>query len=580
MGGKVKEPSTAAHFRRVLDCSRDAYVEVDARLAITEWSRRAEVLLGWTREEAVGQSVATVLAPEFNEVIQHALTVVHSPAEASAGYGVPAADEFHRPLPIELEFRHRDGGRVATNATIFSLGEGEDYRLCGFLHEGTRAPASEPDLGRLHDTLTGLPGRALFSRRLALALGSLRRSGRSVAVVVVDVDRFQTVNDSLGHEAGDEILVEVVRRLRGAVGHPNRPLLARLGGDAFLALFECDDGDARGVAEAYTRRLMEAMAEPFQTAGTELFLSASAGITATPDPDADASLVLADADAAMHQAKASGGGFRVFGQSMRHHVVERLSTEHALHRALDRGELTLFYQPVLDISGGATVGVEALLRWRHPQRGLMAPERFIPVAEESGLIIPIGTWVLEEACRQFQQWRSAGPARLGPAPTVEVNLSAVQVESDELVPTVESILATTGMPPEQLTLEITESALMRDADAALQVLTALKSLGVSLAVDDFGTGYSSLSYLRRFPLDLLKVDKSFVDELEDERGRAIVAAVIELAHALGLRVVAEGVETEAQLAALAELGCDQAQGFLFAKPVPATQLAAPFAIGA
>jgi EAL domain-containing protein (putative c-di-GMP-specific phosphodiesterase class I) len=260
---------------------------------------------------------------------------------------------------------------------------------------------------------------------------------------------------------------------------------------------------------------------------------------------------------------------------MRMRVLDRMNTEHSLHRALERHELRLFYQPVVAIKDSRAIGVEALLRWDHPEHGLVAPNRFIPVAEESGLIIPIGAWVLHEACRQLCMWHAEGVG--GPHGAVEVNLSARQIDHPEIITTVERILDDTGLPPALLTLEITESALMTDAASALRVLRALKELGVTLAIDDFGTGYSSLSHLQRFPLDILKIDKSFVDELGVDRGGAeIVAAVVRLAHALGLQVIAEGVETERQLEALARLDCDFAQGYLFSRPMPAHELVGKF----
>jgi EAL domain-containing protein (putative c-di-GMP-specific phosphodiesterase class I) len=320
------------------------------------------------------------------------------------------------------------------------------------------------------------------------------------------------------------------------------------------------------------------------------------GVAFTNDAETGASRVLSNAGGALHEAKAAGGKtVTVYGDAIRQHVVERMSTEHSLHHALNRGELTVLYQPVIDISGPAiaawragraaratsvgdgsqvgasAVAVEALVRWCPPEQEMVGPERFIPVAEESGLIVPIGTWVLKEACAQMNAWRRAGHS--GPSGSVEVNLSARQIDQPDLVPTVERILMQTGLAPENLTPEITESALMRDGRAALLVLQALKSIGVSLAIDDFGTGYSSLSYLQRFPLDILKIDKSFVDDLGLGQGAEIVSAVINLAHALGLKVVAEGVETEYQLEMLQELSCDFAQGYLFSEPVAAPELA-------
>ncbi len=373
----------------------------------------------------------------------------------------------------------------------------------------------------------------------------------------------------LGHEVGDELLVAVAGRLIDADGVAE--VIARLGGDEFLILFAGDD--AEGQAVAYAARALQALAAPFAVGASEVFITASIGVACTSAGVTEATSLLSNADAAMYQAKQRGGGTtEVFGEAMRVKLLDRMTTEHSLHRALERCELRLFYQPVVDIAGEQPIAVEALLGWDHPEQGLVGPNRFIPVAEESGLIIPIGAWVLQEACQQLKSWQARAAA---PSGSVEVNLSARQIDHPDIVGTVEQILADSGLGPSYLTLEITESALMSDAAAALEVLRALKDLGVTLAIDDFGTGYSSLSYLQRFPLDILKIDKTFVDELGiDPDGSEIVSAVIKLAHTLGLQVIAEGVETEAQLTELRHLGCDFAQGYLFSRPVPASELVA------
>jgi len=317
---------------------------------------------------------------------------------------------------------------------------------------------------------------------------------------------------------------------------------------------------------------------PFVVSETEIFLDASVGLALNTFGIDDAASLMANAASAIYQAKARGGKrVETYGESMRIQLLDRMTTEHSLHRALDRSELVLHYQPVIELEGSTTVGVEALVRWQHPARGLVTPYRFIPVAEESGLIIPIGAWVLEQACHQLRDWHDRDGA--GHHGSVEVNLSARQIDDPLIVRTVEGILAQTGLPPEHLTLEITESALMRDAGAALGVLSALKDLGVLLAIDDFGTGYSSLSYLQHFPLDLLKVDRSFVADLGiSDEADEIVAAVVKLAHALGLQVVAEGVETSEQLELLRSFDCDLAQGFLFSRPLPASEIVASFGL--
>ncbi len=414
------------------------------------------------------------------------------------------------------------------------------------------------------DPLTGLPNRAEFSQVLSRTLDEA--DGDGVAVAALGIDRLATINDGLGHDVGDGVLVEVSRRLLDCAG-PARAV-ARLGGDTFLALFE--GADAEEAASAFTRRALKQLSRVFAVGGREIFLTACAGIAFTVDPSEQATVMVSSADAAMHQAKRRGSGsVQLLGHDTRARALDRVSTEHSLHRAIELRSLRVHYQPVVDLIGGGTVAVEALVRWDHPRHGLILPERFIPVAEESGLIVPIGTWVLEQACSQLAEWKRESASPL----SMEVNVSARQIDHVGLVPAVSRVLDETGLRGSDLTLEITESALMRDAGAALDVLASLKELGVILALDDFGTGYSSLSHLKQFPLDVLKVDKTFVEELGRVDGAGpIVAAVVNLAHALNLSVVAEGVETDLQVRELRRLGCDFAQGFWFSPPRPPDEL--------
>ncbi len=561
---------SGARIQQLLDLSRDAFIETDAGSVLTEWNRQAELLFGWSRDEVLGRPVTEFLVPgrflnHFRDDLAMARTV---------------RGAVERTQPREMKLLHREGHEVQVSVTAYIIGSGENLRIGGFLHDRHEEKAAEEALAHayLYDSLTGLPNRTLFTYRLAYALAREKGSPGSVALLVLDLDRFKAINDALGHEVGDEVLVAVSARLVAADG--TAEVVARLGGDEFLVLF--DGEDAHAEAEAFAGRVLEALSVPIAAGSGEVFITASIGIAGTSDHVTEATTLLSNADAAMYQAKKRGGGtVEVFGEAMRVRVLDRMNTEHSLHRALERSELRLFYQPVVEIKGSRAVGVEALLRWDHPDQGLVTPNRFIPVAEESGLIIPIGAWVLQEACRQLRRWQVKRYGGLQGA--VEVNLSARQVDDPRIVATVEQILTETGLAPSFLTLEITESALMNDAASALSVLRALKELGVTLAIDDFGTGYSSLSYLQRFPLDILKIDKTFVDELGmAPEGSEIISAVINLAHALGLQVIAEGVETERQLQELERLDCDFAQGYLFSRPVPAHELvdAFPDRIGA
>ena len=412
--------------------------------------------------------------------------------------------------------------------------------------------------------MTELPNRALFLDRLALALARLRRRRSSLVVLFADVDRFKVVNDSLGHDAGDRLLVTLSRRLREVL----RPgdTLARFGGDEFAVLCEeVPEDDVVGIAE----RMMEALAEPLTAGGREVFVSVSVGIAVTQDPDQRPEALLRDADAAMYLAKDRGRArFELFDEAMRDESTERLLLESALRRAPERGELRALYQPIVRLTDGSMVAAEALVRWEHPERGLLEASQFVPLAEETGIIVPVGAWMLDEACREAASWSGNGDAA-----AVSVNLSARQLSRPDLVDAVDRALRESGLNPDRLWLEITESVLMEDPDAAVNALERLRALGVHLSVDDFGTGYSSLAYLRRFPVDALKVDRSFVAGLgRDPEDSAIVEAVVSMAHSLGLSVIAEGVETDEQLARLRDLGCELAQGFYFAAPVPSSAL--------
>jgi len=420
-----------------------------------------------------------------------------------------------------------------------------------------------------HDALTGLPNRVSFLDRAAHALDRTRRIRSWVAVLFCDLDRFKVINDSLGHEAGDTLLRELATRLQEVV----RPgdTVARFGGDEFTILCEsiADEAHALAIAE----RVGRVAATPFALGDAEVFVTMSVGIALGSGARTRPEALIENADAAMYRAKARGGNRReVFDRDMRARAKRRLALHSALHRAVERGEFRVFYQPVVCLRSRLPMGAEALVRWQHPERGLVGPDEFIGLAEETGLIVPIGNHVLRDACLQAQRWRAARPD--GPPLCIKVNLSARQFAHPSLVGVVAGILGESGIDPASVYLEITESVLMEDAESTSAALRELKSLGVSLAVDDFGTGYSSLLYLKRFPVDELKIDRTFVAGLlgnaDDE---AIVAAIVSLAHSLGLKAVAEGVESTGQLTRLQELGCDIGQGYHFGRPMPADSMA-------
>jgi diguanylate cyclase (GGDEF)-like protein len=425
-----------------------------------------------------------------------------------------------------------------------------------------------------NDSLTGLPNRALLLDRLGVALARAEREDQPVSVLFLDLDGFKVVNDSLGHVAGDRLLIDVARRLSDCLRRGDTA--ARIGGDEFAILLG-DIGHPER-APRVAERVIAALREPFTVLGREVFVSASIGIAYG---QADAQDLLRNADVAMYRAKRSGedGSYATFEPSMHAAVVERLEIEADLRRAIERDELVVHYQPIVDLAGGRVVGLEALLRWAHPRRGLVMPFEFIPLAEETRVIVELGRWILREACRQAALW--AGGA---PGPWVSVNLSGLQLLDPQLDVEVAAALADSGLDPASLTLEITETVLVQDVSAAVERLEALRALGVSIAIDDFGTGYSSLRYIRRFPADILKIAKPFIDGLHDETDTAIVRTIVALADSLGLRTVGEGIEDHEQLARLRELGCTLGQGYLFARPLGADDatalLAAPPALAA
>jgi diguanylate cyclase (GGDEF)-like protein len=420
----------------------------------------------------------------------------------------------------------------------------------------------------LREPLTGLPGRTVFLQRVRVALARLKRRDSTVALLFLDLDRFKTLNDALGHAVGDRILVQAARRLQGCVRRHDT--LARLGGDEFAIL--CERLRSGHEATTVADRVLDALRRPFHVGSTSVVTGASVGI-ATTFSETEADRLMGDADAAMYRAKRRHGDrYVVFDETMRQEITERLATETGLRRALECDELALHYQPIISATFDEIVGFEALLRWQHPERGMVPPLDFIPVAEHTGLIVPIGRWVLRRACRDASRWGTLArdPAR---APYVSVNLSARQFAQPGIVDAVTQTLEETGLEPERLALEVTESAVMEDLDEPDETLRELKALGVRLFLDDFGTGYSSLSYLQRFPIDMLKVDRSFVSGIDQGDGKLpILGAVVGMARALGMEVVAEGVETGEQLERLRNLGCELAQGFYFAGPTPLEDL--------
>jgi diguanylate cyclase (GGDEF)-like protein/PAS domain S-box-containing protein len=471
----------------------------------------------------------------------------------------------------EMKYRRRDGETawVIANFSLVS-DEGGVSSIEGTFVDITQRKVAEERVQSLayYDALTGLPNRILLRDRLSKALALAGRQGHKVALLFLDLDRFKTINDSLGHSIGDLLLQEVSQRLNKCAREEDT--VARLGGDEFLIVLT-NQKTVPDTAVA-AQRFMSAMAAEFVIQGHSLSVSFSLGISMFPEHGADSETLIKNADVAMYSAKDSGrNNFRFFTADMNAQALERLTLEGGLRLALERKEFFLLYQPQLNIATRKIVGLEALLRWQHPDLGLVPPDQFIRIAENSGLIIPIGEWVLRTACTQARKWQQEGLQ----AVSVAVNVSAVQFRQGSFPGTIRTVLDETGLAPENLELELTESLLLSNADVMFSVMRQLMTMGLSLAIDDFGTGYSSLSYLKQFPVSKLKIDRSFMrDVAVNADDAAIATAIISMAKSLNLKVIAEGVENEAQMSFLRERQCDEIQGYYFSKPLPAEEVAA------
>lgn len=563
---RAEEALRDAHerFRSAFENAPIGMIMADLDGGITRANPAFGRILGRDAVDVCGQNIDSFTHPDDREL-----------SKDEADRLVSSDSDGYR---LEKRYLHADGHDVwvSINVSCVRDEDGHPLYFIGQIEDVTEGRALRERLAfaAIHDSLTALPNRELFMDRLEVALRRLTRSHHQVAVIFLDLDRFKLVNDSLGHDVGDRVLRAVAERLNSVMRATDT--LARFGGDEFTVL--CDEIDDEADALEVAQRLVNAMDLPLVLESGEVFASLSLGIALSGDGKASGAVLLRNADVAMYRAKGRGPSrIEVYKEDDEQNVLSRLRTSNELHRALERHELVLHYQPVVDLHTGTLVGMEALVRWQHPIRGLLAPHEFIGLAEDSGLIVSLGAWVLNEACRQVSMWSrlraeaNQDEARLN----ISVNVSALQLADPGFVNQVSRALDTSGINPDRLWLEITESTLMRDADDAVLVLHTLRELGLHFEIDDFGTGYSSLSYLKRFPVETLKIDRSFVEEL-DQRAEnvAIVRAIIGLGESLGLSIVAEGVETPAQVAKLRSLGCYLAQGYLYGKPLPAASLGA------
>jgi diguanylate cyclase (GGDEF)-like protein/PAS domain S-box-containing protein len=538
-------------YRELFENANDVVYTHDLSGNFTSLNKTGERVTGYTREEATRLNIAGVVVPEHLELARRMI------GQKQEG------DESTR---YELEITAKDGRRVPLEiSTRLIIKDGRAVGVQGIARDITERKQAEAQLRHIafHDALTGLPNRALFSDHLRLAVENCKRrpEGR-FAVLFLDLDRFKVINDSLGHTVGDQLLVALARRLEGTLRAGD--CVARLGGDEFAILLNQIAGpeDATRVAERVQRDLRL----PFQIGGHEVFASGSIGIALSSTGYSNEQDVLRDADTVMYRAKSRGKPYEVFDSRMHARAVALMRLENDLRRAIDRREFCVHYQPIVALDTGHIAGFEALVRWRHPERGLVQPAEFIPVAEETGLVVPVGLLVLEAACRQMSEWHKLSP--LHAALKLSVNLSGRQFSQPDLFDRVAHTLAETGFDPRCLQLELTESVIMENAKTIVPMMDRLRQLGVELAIDDFGTGYSSLSYLQRFPIHTLKIDRSFISKegTGDRENDEIVRTIILLARNMGKDVVAEGVETEEQLERLRQLDCAYGQGFIFSRP--------------
>jgi diguanylate cyclase (GGDEF)-like protein/PAS domain S-box-containing protein len=547
-------------IRLIVESAKDAIILIDHHGKIISWNQSAEIIYGYSPAEASDLIISDLFPLRYHQ--------------AQKKQGIDALMELgllqNQRKAIEINGLKKGGQEFPIEISFSSWETVEGTFYSGIIRDITDRKQLEEQLTHqaLHDPLTNLANRVLFRDRVEHALTKLKRNKTSLSVLFLDLDNFKTINDSLGHVAGDRLLISFSERLQSCLRSSDTA--ARLSGDEFAVLIE--DSKNNETAGLIANKLHDILRLPIVIDGKEVFVSLSIGIAVTKTGDENPEELLRNADVAMYMAKRQGKGRHVIFQTEMHEaLMQRIEIEENLRLGIEKEEFSLHYQPIVELTSTRIVGMESLVRWNHPKKGLISPAQFIPIAEDTNLIIPLGTWILEEACRQAQKWQNQYDDR--PHLSIAVNLSIRQFQQKDLVETVANALTKSGLPSQRLVLEITENHMLQDTETTIKKLHELKELGVRLAIDDFGTGYSSLSYLQRFPVDIIKIDKSFIDKINHgQEGMALARAIIMMSESLGLRTVAEGIEEAEQAETLRHLGCVYGQGYYFSRPLSKEQM--------
>ncbi|BBH20122.1 hypothetical protein Back11_14670 [Paenibacillus baekrokdamisoli] len=542
-------------FRSVIESANDAIILADSMGTIISWNRGAQLIFGFQEKEVLGDKLQVIIPERYREAHQKGM-------ERYISTGNPHVIG----KTIELQGLRKDGSEFPIELSIAAWVEEGNTYFSSIIRDITERKKAQEKINQMVylDPLTGLPNRHLLNDRLTQALDQANENKQIIGIMFIDLDRFKYINDTLGHAMGDRLLIEVAKRIQAIVGKGDT--VSRQGGDEFIVLLPNTTSDE---ITKKAHKIVDLFSKSVVISEHEMFVTPSIGISLYPSDGSDSENLIKNADTAMYRVKEQGkNSFQFYTPDMNEMVSKKMKLEIGLRKGLERGEFHVFYQPQVDIISGNVIGLEALIRWQHPEWGVISPAEFIPLAEETGLIIPIGEWVLYEACRQSKTWQNEGypPLRMA------VNISSRQFQQSNLLEVISKTLKETGLDPQYLELELTES-IIQDSKYAISTMQQLKTMGIHLSIDDFGTGYSSLSYLKLFPIDTLKIDRSFTSNIfVDSKDAALVHTIINMAHNLDLKVIAEGVESQEQLHFLEQRQCNQAQGYLFSRPISTDEM--------